>query len=193
MRKLPKRKTAGLRAKVRTQGLEHAVRRENIQKIILKSIAAAGALSLAAIATNAMLVFGPLTGIVLSYQQRHYMYRALRRLEDAGHLDIERGKGKFKISLTESGKQKLNAMLFRALPPPKKRRWDGNWQIVIYDIKEYRRRDRRLLQQALRHAEFYRFQASVWVSPYPCEELIALLKAYLKIGKDVQYIIAKHV
>lgn len=36
---------------------------------------------------------------------------------------------------------------------------------------------------------FVRLQDSVWVYPYDCEDFVALLKAELKIGKDVLYAI----
>ncbi len=42
----------------------------------------------------------------------------------------------------------------------------------------------------MREIGFVRLQDSVWVYPYDCEDFIALLKAELKIGKDVLYAIA---
>ena len=39
------------------------------------------------------------------------------------------------------------------------------------------------------HIGFVRLQDSVWVYPYDCEDLIVLLKADFKIGKDVLYMI----
>ena len=37
---------------------------------------------------------------------------------------------------------------------------------------------------------FHRLQDSVWVYPYDCEDLVLMLKADLKIGKNVLYIVA---
>jgi hypothetical protein len=39
------------------------------------------------------------------------------------------------------------------------------------------------------HIGFVRMQDSVWLYPYDCEDLIVLLKADFKIGKDVLYMI----
>ena len=36
---------------------------------------------------------------------------------------------------------------------------------------------------------FLCIQKSVWISPYDCEELVALVKAELRIGKDALYVI----
>ena len=36
---------------------------------------------------------------------------------------------------------------------------------------------------------FVRLQDSVWVYPYDCEDLITLLKADFRVGKDVLYLI----
>ena len=41
----------------------------------------------------------------------------------------------------------------------------------------------------MREIGFVRLQDSVWVYPYDCEDFIALLKAELKIGRDVLYAI----
>ena len=40
---------------------------------------------------------------------------------------------------------------------------------------------------------FLRLQDSVWVFPYDCEEVIALIKADLRIGKDVLYTIVEKI
>ena len=38
-----------------------------------------------------------------------------------------------------------------------------------------------------------RLQDSVWVFPYDCEDFIALLKAELKIGAAVLYMVVEHI
>ena len=40
---------------------------------------------------------------------------------------------------------------------------------------------------------FARLQDSVWVFPYDCENFITLLKAELKIGSAVLYMIVEHI
>ena len=38
-----------------------------------------------------------------------------------------------------------------------------------------------------------RLQDSVWIYPYPCEDLINLLKADFKVGKDLLYLIVNFI
>ena len=62
--------------------------------------------------------------------------------------------------------------------------------MVVFDIPERRRRVRIRLRAFMSEIGFVRLQDSVWVYPYDCEDYVALLKAELKIGKDVLYAIA---
>ncbi len=45
----------------------------------------------------------------------------------------------------------------------------------------------------MRELGFARLQDSVWVYPYDCEDLMALLKADLKIGAAVLYMVVEHI
>ncbi len=69
--------------------------------------------------------------------------------------------------------------------------WDGLWRVVAFDIKEVRRGDRDLFRRELRNLDFYLLQQSVWVTPYPCEELIHLLKAEFGLQKQIVYMIVQ--
>ena len=65
--------------------------------------------------------------------------------------------------------------------------------MIIFDIKEWKRKTRDDLRQWLEHLGFVRLQNSVWVHPYPCREIIVLLKSNFKIGKEVLYITADEI
>lgn len=69
------------------------------------------------------------------------------------------------------------------------RSWDGRWRVLIFDVPEYRKSVRDKIRRTLMHIGFVRLQDSVWIYPYDCEDLIALLKADFRIGKDVLYMI----
>ena len=45
----------------------------------------------------------------------------------------------------------------------------------------------------MRAAGFLRLQDSVWVYPYDCEDFVALLKADLRLGREMLYIIAEKI
>ena len=51
----------------------------------------------------------------------------------------------------------------------------------------------KLLRLQLRQFNFHRFQHSVWVSPYECEELIFMIKTSFGLGREVVYITAEKI
>ena len=73
------------------------------------------------------------------------------------------------------------------MQPP---RWDGKWRLVVFDIREYKRAVRDKVRNELSAFGFRRLQQSVWVYPYDCEEMVVLLKADHRIGREVLYITA---
>lgn len=91
------------------------------------------------------------------------------------------------VRLTDEGRKYIDRKLTRPVRPQK---WDGRWRIVIFDVPERRRQARDILRETLIRVGFYKLQGSVWVYPYDCEELVALIKADYELGKDVLYIIA---
>jgi DNA-binding transcriptional regulator PaaX len=62
---------------------------------------------------------------------------------------------------------------------------------LIFDIPEYRKSTRDRIRETLRIIGFVRLQDSVWAYPYDCEDLITLLKADFKIGKDMLYLVVE--
>lgn len=73
------------------------------------------------------------------------------------------------------------------------RKWDGKWRILIFDIREKRRGLREKIRNTLAAIGFVRLQDSVWVHPFDCEDVLLLLKADFKIGRDLLYIIADEI
>ncbi len=65
---------------------------------------------------------------------------------------------------------------------PEPVRWDGKWRMLIFDIKEKRRKVRATLRNLLAGAGFIRLQDSVWIHPYPCDEFVAIVRAHLSSG-----------
>ncbi len=110
--------------------------------------------------------------------------RACARLVSQGLLKrSEKG-----LRLTPKG---LSALTYHELAysSGKRRRWDGRWRVLIFDVPEYRKGVRDKMRRTLMHIGFIRLQDSVWVYPYDCEDFIVLLKADFKIGRDVLYMI----
>ena len=120
--------------------------------------------------------------------------QALQRLESQGMIKRQTAARGWTAVLTEEGKrfaEKLHAAERIRIRPP--RVWDQKWRMVIFDIWERRRGVRDKLRRTLEKAGFRRVQDSVWVCPYDCEELVAFLRADLRLGEGILYIIAEGV
>ncbi|OHA26994.1 MAG: CRISPR-associated endonuclease Cas2 [Candidatus Taylorbacteria bacterium RIFCSPHIGHO2_02_FULL_46_13] len=165
-------------------------RRRNLQKILLRTVAAAGFMSIALLAPNALQALAKLGFINFKrkYQEKTLINRSRDRLIKAGLLARnEEGL----LRLTPKGMAKLRQLELVDYKLPRPRRWDGKWRVLIFDIKEERKSLRDKVRRTLIALGFKRLQDSVWVYPYDCEDLITLLKADFKIGKDLLYLVVE--
>lgn len=164
-------------------------RRENIQQIVLGTVAVAGILAVTMIAPNIFQAIPRLLGD--KYKFGYRARTAAGRLAQKGYVRfVERGGRKF-VEITEKGRRAFAIEQARfATYTNIKKHWDKRWRIVIFDIPEARRGMRERVRRLMREFGFLKLQDSVWVFPYECEELIAMMKAELRVGKDVLYIIA---
>ncbi len=119
-----------------------------------------------------------------------YIKSACMRL--LAHGLLERNKGNM-LRLSEKGKLKLKELKSNNIDFKIPLKWDKKWRMLIFDIPEHRKGTRDKIRHTLIDIGFMRLQDSVWVFPYDCEDLIQLLKADLKIGKDVLYIVADRI
>lgn len=160
------------------------VRRAYLKTLILGSIAAAGGLSIALIAPN---VIGALvkTGIVPKKRQEEHITIARKRLKKEGALIEKNGF----LRVSPKGLRQLYSLSLSLASPPPQKKWDEKWRIMIFDIPEHRRAIRNRVRNLLHSSGFVRVQHSVWLYPYPCEEFVALLKADVKVGHGMLYLI----
>ncbi len=161
-------------------------RNKNLQKIILGVVATAGLLSVAAVAPNALQVLG-MFGANKKGRHLEIIANSRRRLVENGLLEHNQNG---LLRLTPKGEAKLRQLELHEYKIKQPKRWDKKWRMLIFDIREERRATRDKIRRTLVAIGFIRLQDSVWVYPHDCEDLITLLKADFKIGKDVLYIIA---
>lgn len=168
------------------EGSRKRRKRNDLKKIILQTVAFAGVISVGLVAPNVLGAMAKL-GLIPVRRQGEYVRSARNRLVVAGMLSYE---GKH-LRLTQKGEAHLRKLQLDDFKFNKPKRWDGKWRVIIFDIPEGKRRVRQLIRHTLRTIGFYRLQDSVWIFPYDCEDLIVLLKADFKIGRDVLYMIVE--
>ncbi|MDP2648295.1 MAG: CRISPR-associated endonuclease Cas2 [bacterium] len=167
-------------------------RRRNVQATVLATVGLAGTLAVVMIAPNVFQMLPRIAGdkYKLGYRAR----TAAGRLAKKGLLRFVKRNGVRCAELTEKGARIL--ALEKAKISHKegyRRRWDGRYRFVMFDVPQYRRGTRDRLRRLMREFGFLRLQNSVWVYPYDCEELVALVKADLRIGKDVLYAVVESI
>jgi DNA-binding transcriptional regulator PaaX len=166
------------------QNAKQKRRRQNVSQVLLAGLGTIGLLAVSAPNAVQLLRFFP----GMNSRKGYSALRAFHRLLAQGHIEFVGKKGKQYASLTEKGRQRLRLYHDHGAMAGKIwRRWDGQWRMVVYDIPEKRRSTRVALLAVLRRHDFYKLQASVWVYPYDCEELITLIKADIGEGKGVVY------
>lgn len=155
-----------------------------MQGIVLNTVAAAGLISVGLLAPNALKALKQL-GLMPTPRQQDSIRAARNKLVQRGLLVWEGQK----LRLTEKGEKHLRSWELKEYKIPTPKRWDKRWRVLIFDIPERRKGLRDKVRRTLIATGFIRLQDSVWIYPYPCEDLITLLKADFKIGKDMLYMI----
>lgn len=111
-------------------------------------------------------------------KKRKQFRQFLNYLKRKGYIKIENLKGKEGILLAPRGKQKILKIRHRVGSKPKKRK-DGKWIMVVFDIPERMRKYRDDFRDYLISFGFQNFQKSIWVCPYDVlkelEEIIRIL------------------
>jgi len=163
-------------------------KRQRIQDIVLTGLYATTALGLAIAVPN--------TVQLLRYVQKYIgphekvdkrLYQALARLRAKGLVTKQN-------ALTKSGRDRAAALdSIESVAPTVPLRWDGKWRIVMFDIWETRKAERDRLREVLLRMGFVKLQASVWIFPYPCEELFVYVRTQLRLGPAVKYMVVEEI
>ena len=166
-------------------------KRVRMEKIVLKTIATAGLMGVALLAPHAMKLLKKTDpDWLLKRDPRRRVRESVYRLKHKGLVEFQVEGGKKRLRLTSAGERAMNSIWNNNIRLKAPRKWDGKWRMVIFDIPEKKRGVRDRIRNLVSRLGFMRLQDSVWVYPYDCEELVALLKTDLKIGRAVLYVIA---
>lgn len=114
---------------------------------------------------------------------RGQIRKALQYAKKHRWVTVREGQNGFQLEITEQGrKQYLRMGLDDPLP---KGKWDGRWRLVIFDIPNEKKVARDTLRFMLKRLGFHQLQESVWVTPWPCQHHIDLLRELYTVPQHV--------
>jgi len=115
------------------------------------------------------------------------IWKRFNYLKQRGNLEFVREEGGYVVyRLTKKGKKRINKLILDELKLAKPKKWDKKWRLVIFDIPEWRRKDRTALRKKLEEMGFCQCQKSAWIHPFHCLEEIEFLKNRLNIKSFVK-------
>jgi len=153
----------------------------------LAVVGTAGIVSVAAFAPGLLLLCKPLTSRP-RYEQRQTTNQILRRLQKRGCVTVfSTSNGNDYVRLTEKGREELLQYQLHKKDLVKKK-WDNRWRLILFDVREKNRPLRTRLRKCLLSLGCIRLQDSVWIYPYPCEDVAELLRSLLKLRSEVIYL-----
>lgn len=134
----------------------------------------------------------PYSHIFCNHNKKRDYYRTLDRLKKRGLIK----KSSDTFRLTRKGEKEAffahldtQALLYK----PRKRKWDGQWRMIIFDIPEKKRKYRDYLRQMLKTLGFKELQKSIWVTPYPIPDFLKELLWEEKMKHFTRFITIKEI
>lgn len=112
--------------------------------------------------------------------------RDLWRLRKRGDITMKKDS----VKITQKGKDRIINYQLEELKIRKPKRWDKKWRLVIFDIPESRKDIRDLLSRKLKDLGFLRYQKSVFICPYPCQNEINYINGLLMTSPYVKLLTA---
>lgn len=100
---------------------------------------------------------------------------------------------KFGVSyaLTSTGKKILSEDRIWKSSIPKPKKWDGKWRLVMFDIPVDARKRRDAFRLRLKHLGLVCYQNSVWIYPYPLDEIVGDVCDFYYLSGCVSFIVAE--
>ena len=94
--------------------------------------------------------------------------------------------GKTIVKITQKGESRLRTFAIDLMEIKKPKKWDDKWRLVMFDIPMRFTKGREALRYHLKNLNFFQFQKSAWVYPYPCEDEIIFIADFFGVGKYVE-------
>jgi len=123
--------------------------------------------------------------------ERNSLNRTIRSLyESKLVLTKDNHDGTLTLVLSKEGEQLALTYDIENMWIKRPSRWDNKWRIVMFDVPEPLKKVRDTLRMHFKNMEFYEFQKSVFVHPYPCAKEIEYIVEFYEARKYIRFIIA---
>ena len=116
-----------------------------------------------------------------SDHNKYSVTRSLKGLHEAGLIEHLSSTHNEYARLTKEGRKKMHSLILEGDTSLVPQTWDGFWRIIILDIPEDRKSERESLRYLLKKANFVCIKNTVWISPYPYENI------FMNIKKDLGF------
>lgn len=157
--------------------MKNDTKKPNIQKDILKLLAERPAISIDSLKNKK------------DTKASYAIARSVKNLVESGLAEIHNSENQKFLKITKKGQKKLNCIKLEGEDALVSIAWDGFWRIIILDISEERKNEREALRYLLKKANFVCIKNTVWISPFPYENLFTNIKKDLGLSTELMIIV----
>ena len=142
-------------------------------------------------------LYGSQNPLIKKYRKlrnKQQFNKLIYNLKKNNYIKIKSLEGKQAIVLTHKGIDKALRARFKIEGiQEKKKRKDGKWIMIIFDVPEAYKKSRELLRSILQNLGYKIFQKSVWVTPYDVSEKTEELLQFYNLEKYVRIFLIEEI
>ena len=143
------------------------VRKNSLAIQILKGVAVTGMVLVAA--SNPYFGINLIKALKKEYNKAQWrkFQKSIRYLKSRGyvHFISETPEG-MKIEITRAGERIIKHVDVATLELSRPRTWDKKWRVVVFDVPNYKSKNRAAFREKIKELGFVLVQKSVWVYPH---------------------------
>jgi len=124
---------------------------------------------------------------------RPLLVRNIKNLQRKGLVQMYETKEGTVVRITDKGKTETLKYDVDKIKIERPDYWDGKWRLIMFDIGNDKKDIRELFREKLKQLEFYPFQESVFIFPFPCLKEIKYLREVFEIPDEVKIVVADSV
>ncbi len=95
------------------------------------------------------------------------------------------------VKITKKGRQKI--LKYNLEEMEIKRKTDGKWRVIIYDVANLKKYQRDNFRNMLEKLQLLRLQESVYLTPFVCDNEIEYLREMFDVGNEVLLLKVKEI